>query len=118
MSSSNVQIIGLEELNNDFRTYPQGKAKAFQIAGNNYAKTVYSQANRIVPVRTGRLKRSIGYTVNQNEIRLFANEDYAGFINFGTARMPARPFMTKPTEDNLDRFVTEYADQILNHFRK
>lgn len=116
--ATNVQIIGLAELQNDFNTYPQGKAKAFQMAGNNYAKTVYTEANRTVPVRTGRLKRSIGYTVSQQEIRLFANELYAGFINFGTSWMPARPFMTKPTEDYLDRFVNEYADGILDHFRK
>lgn len=115
---SSVQIIGLEELNNDFRTYPQGKAKAFQMAGNNYAKFVFNDANRTVPVKTGRLKRSIGTSVNQHEIRLFATAPYAGLINFGTGRMPARPFLTKPTEDYLDRFVNEYADGILDHFRK
>jgi len=115
---SSVQIIGLEELNNDFKTLPQGKAKAFQMAGNNYAKTVYNEANRTVPVRTGRLKRSIGTSVTQQEIRLYATAPYAGIIESGTGRMPPRPFLSKPTEDNLDRFVNEYADGILNHFRK
>jgi HK97 gp10 family phage protein len=117
MPSTTVTIQGLAELNALLSGLPMAIQRIFQRVGSWYAKAVYDEANSRVPVRTGRLKRSIGQTLSMVEIRIFATAPYAAFVNFGTYRMPARPFLTEPAERLEDKFVNDLADGILNYFR-
>lgn len=52
-------------------------------------------AKSLVPVRSGRTRDSIGYTVNRASLTLqiYAGTPWALFIELGTRRMPARPFL-------------------------
>jgi HK97 gp10 family phage protein len=52
-------------------------------------------ARRLVPVRTGQLKASIGATVDRADLRLvvYADAPHAAFVELGTSRMAARPFL-------------------------
>jgi hypothetical protein len=53
------------------------------------------EARRLVPVRTGKLRDSIGYIYNQQTktLTLYADQPYASFIELGTRRIAARPFL-------------------------
>jgi HK97 gp10 family phage protein len=117
MPSTTVTIQGLAELNALLSGLPMAIQRIFQRVGAWYGKAVYDEANSRVPVRTGRLKRSIGQSLSMVEIRIFATAPYASFVNFGTYRMPARPFLTEPAERLEDKFVNDLADGILNYFR-
>ncbi len=66
-------------------------AKRLELAG----KAGVEYARAIVPVDTGQLKDSIGYTFNQSAmtVTLYADKDYAVFIEFGTQYVDARPFI-------------------------
>lgn len=52
-------------------------------------------ARQRVPVATGRTRASIGYTFDRSTmtIQIFATSRWAVFIEMGTSRMPARPFL-------------------------
>jgi HK97 gp10 family phage protein len=52
-------------------------------------------ATALAPVDTGRLRASIGFAYNRETrtLKLHADEPYAAFVEFGTYRTRAQPFM-------------------------
>jgi len=60
-----------------------------------YAQAVTAEAKRLCPVDTGQLRNSIGYTIRRGEmiVSIHADQSYARFVEFGTRRMRARPFI-------------------------
>jgi HK97 gp10 family phage protein len=54
-----------------------------------------AEARRLVPVDTGQTRDSIGYTFNQGTktLQLYADTRWAIFLEMGTSRQPARPFL-------------------------
>lgn len=48
---------------------------------------------RKILTETGRLRRSIRVTGNRSGITIQANTEYAKYLQFGTSKMPARPFI-------------------------
>lgn len=54
-----------------------------------------ARARELVPVRTGKLRDSIGFIYRQSDrtVQLYADAPYALFIEFGTYRTHAQPFL-------------------------
>jgi HK97 gp10 family phage protein len=63
-------------------------------------------AKAIVPVKTGRLQRSIQVLALSSTMRRFeATESYGPYVEFGTSRAAAQPFFL-PTFDRVaDRYL-------------
>lgn len=59
-------------------------------------------------VRTGRLRNSISYGVDTNEPAVYigTNVEYAPYVELGTSKMRARPFL-KPA---VEKYAGEYQD--------
>lgn len=55
--------------------------------GENFAKAR-------APVLTGYLRDNIGHETQPNSLKLYSNADYSGFVDEGTVKMSAQPFMT------------------------
>lgn len=74
----------------------------------NYAK-------RIVPVKTGLLRSSIGHSVNPGTLQLdfFATAQYAQYVEFGTRRMTARPFMRAAWDYYRQTLLQKMGDAVL-----
>ncbi len=51
-----------------------------------------------VPVKTGALRDSIGGVVTGPQLVLTATQPYAGYVELGTRRMAARPYLTPATD--------------------
>jgi len=72
------------------------------------AKPILKEAKRLVPVDTGTLKKSIGIVKRRSKdknIVIFSVTPrikkggwYAHFVEYGTAKMPAHPFMRPAVE--------------------
>ena len=64
-------------------------------------------AKQKCPVRTGNLQRSIDYDVDENaqEVSLGTNVHYAAYVELGTYKMRARPYLRPAMNDHL----AEYA---------
>lgn len=67
------------------------------------AISVESTAKRLCPVDTGRLRSSITHAMQRDGLGLRAdigtNVEYAVFVELGTSRVPARPFLRQALVD-------------------
>jgi len=74
-----------------------------QLAGNvnNALKTALTQAalrvqgsaKDLCPVDTGNLKASISHEVGDDEARVGTNVEYAPYVEMGTVKMAAQPYL-------------------------
>jgi len=68
-------------------------------------ETIAEKARRIVPVKTGKLQRSIKAKEDSVEV----TEEYAGFVEFGTEKMAAQPYLRPAIEqfskEDLERCI-------------
>jgi hypothetical protein len=117
-ASSNVKVIGLDELNKLFAGFPAAFGKIFQQSGNTFAQAVYDRAYKLVPVKTGYLRSTIGVTTNQKEIRIYATAPYAAAVHDGARGRPGRPFLSTPVQENEQRFLDELGNGIMSYFNK
>jgi len=80
------------------------------------AKVVSDEAKRLVPVRYGRLKKSIGLTKRKSSVGEVDfsvsprkggknNGFYGRFIELGTSKMIARPFLRPALEKSVDEVL-------------
>lgn len=63
-------------------------------------EAMVTAAKQRAPIRTGHLQASIGYTYRQSDqtVQLYADAPYAIFVEFGTYKMIARPFLRPAME--------------------
>jgi len=67
------------------------------------ALLVERDAKRNCPVKTGRLKRSISHIIEKDKAIVGTNVEYAKYVEGGTRRMAARPFLRKALFDNIHK---------------
>lgn len=68
--------------------------------------TAESYAKRDCPVDTGRLRNSITHQVRAGEQAVYigTNVEYAPFVELGTSRMRARPFLKPAAADHRSQY--------------
>ena len=71
--------------------------------------TAEAYASDYCPVDTGRLRASISHDTDEDTMYLGTNVEYAPYVELGTSRMDAQPFLRPAIENHMD----EYKD-ILN----
>lgn len=81
-----------------------------------YANLIVKEAKRLVPVRTGNLRDSIRVTPSSEAGRLglaaagiAADAPYAGFVEFGTARMRPRPYIRPAVKRYEKEFLADMS---------
>lgn len=85
----------------------QGEAARITSAGLRVGEAVAKQR---APVRTGFLRSSIAVVADsQTSGRLVVRANYAGYVNFGTRRMAARPFATAGAEAMTNYIIREWG---------
>ena len=71
-------------------------------------------ASRGLLYRTGRLLRSIGFritgTLTSQVLTIYSNVPYARYLQFGTNRMPARPFLG--FRNQINRILTQLRNSV------
>ena len=112
VTTNNFRIEGLEELTTLFQNLQPTMSKKFSEITGRYGSTMFREMLSRVPVRTGYLKSTIGMTSGTDALDLFVTADYAGYVNYGTRRMKARPFFTAVVEENTPKMVQEYNQAV------
>jgi len=74
-------------------------------AGTRIAK----RANRDVPVDTGKLSRSINVKRSGRNVDVRVTAPYAGYVESGTSRMRAQPYIIKHIRPALDQLTRNLA---------
>jgi HK97 gp10 family phage protein len=77
------------------------------------AELVTNKAKQLVPVDTGALKNSIDYEVNRigrrYNVRVSATEPYAIFVEMGTHKMDAQPYLRPALFNNRTDILRKVA---------
>ena len=68
------------------------------------ALDIEATAKTIVPVDTGNLKNSIGSEVDGLSAEVSATTDYADYVEYGTSRMHAQPYMGPALDEHAPTF--------------
>ena len=90
-------------------------ARSFIGIGVKYRQLMMDEARRVVPVRSGDLQRSIGPEKTEASrtgynANWIVGEGYAGFVEFGTSRMAARPFVRPAIKKHRRGYIEELAN--------
>ena len=56
------------------------------------------------PVDTGRLRNSITHATQDDVEYIGTNVEYAAYVEFGTSRMRARPYLRPACENHADEY--------------
>ena len=72
-------------------------------------EAVAGDARSLCPVDTGRLRGSISVNADGSKAVVCANTDYAAYVEFGTSKMAAQPFMVPAALNAADAIATAAA---------
>ena len=78
------------------------------------ADNIVKDAKDAAPVKTGFMRAMIRVEEDGKDIIVGAFADYSGFVNFGTSKMPARPFLSSAVEMNSRKIHGIWARRVEN----
>lgn len=117
--SETLQVKGLGALARKLDAVGKGVRNATTDGMITVLERMKEDAEALVPVRTGKLWKSIDYSVEQVpsnigpiEGELFANTEYAQYVEYGTSRMAAQPFIRPAYEAHKHELMEEVAKSI------
>lgn len=124
-----VEVSGFKELEAQLRKLPEDlQREALEDAVRDGAAVVRYEAMRLVPVRTGKLKRSLTIRVTKQrntggdprgEVGPSKQEQHIGrFQEFGTAHHAAQPFLRPAIETRAQEVIQLMGDVIRNFLAK
>lgn len=82
------------------------------LAVKEVSELIALDAQGRAPVRTGNLRSSIGSSSQKKEGEVFAGAEYAAFVEYGTYKMPAQPFLGPA----VARYAPEFAKRVGTHW--
>lgn len=83
-----------------------------------YGKIIFDDTQGKVPVRTGRLKRSGGWSVGNTFLSLFYNEHYAYYVDVGTGRFSGRHYFYRVVQSYEQKITSDINQQTGVEFKK
>ena len=86
----------------------EGIAKGVSSAGD--LVTAAAKAN--CPVRTGHLRTTIEKNASGNTCEVGTNCEYAGYLEFGTYKMAAQPYMVPALLENTGEIAAIVQDEV------
>lgn len=86
------------------------KSRGGRVYRRGGKRHVASTPGNFPAVDSGRLAGSIGYDAATRQVRIGAGVEYAGFVNDGTSRMAARPFLEPGVDKTYEDWPTFMSD--------
>lgn len=75
-------------------------------------EAIVQEAKEKCPVDTGNLRDSITYKIVGHQGIIYADCDYAGYVEFGTVDARPQPYMFPAFEDNKDKALEHILESI------
>lgn len=69
-------------------------------------------AQSLCPVDTGRLRASLDYKKEENTLMVGSDVDYAKYVETGTMRQKAQPFLKPAMEDKAAKFESVLGEKM------
>ena len=101
------------------RDYPQLMKSINKLFLNQAGVIVQGDAISNSPVDTGRLRSSIKYKVNlpQDQVSVGTNVSYAPYVEYGTIRMKAQPYLRKALDFRRRELIELWRSLFRRTFR-
>ena len=94
---------GVEEFQAAMQRFDSGMRQQVYRYLHSWASDVKASAVRNAPVKTGHLRSSIFARIRDWVTEVGADATYAYFVEFGTMRMRAQPFLWPALQEHLPR---------------
>ena len=88
-----MRVVGDKAVIDDFRTSPARTQKNLQRAIVAAGTATQKTAKQNAAVDTGNMRNLISLTISILKAVIEAEADYSAYVEFGTSRMAAQPFM-------------------------
>ena len=82
----------------------QAKVEAIARALESIGMTAEAYAALFCPVDTGRLRASITHVVDDDAVYIGTNVEYAPYVELGTSKQKAQPYLRPAIERHLDAY--------------
>lgn len=105
MTQVRFNIKGIKELNAKLRRIDVRVERDIDNEIKRSTLNVESAAKQRAPVDTGRLRSSIRSLLEKLRGQVFTDVIYSKFIEFGTSRMAAQPFLFPSWEEERPRLI-------------
>lgn len=116
-SVQGLGIEGLQELNQEFNDLENALTQEIITALMRGGMIIETDAKRRCPVDTGRLRASLTTDVERERkttfvLKVGTNVEYASFVENGTSRMAAQPFLRPAVDAKAKDVVDEIRESI------
>lgn len=116
-SVQGLGIEGLQELNQEFNDLENALTQEIITALMRGGMIIEADAKRRCPVDTGRLRASLTTDVEREGkttfvLKVGTNVEYASFVENGTSRMAAQPFLRPAVDAKAKDVVDEIRESI------
>lgn len=99
--------LDLEGFQKSLSSYDAEVGKSLDKAVKNCVLAIQRDSKKDCPVDTGRLRGSIVTKTSHLEGTVGSNLEYAPYIEYGTHKVAARPFLRPAYEKNIVKLETE-----------
>jgi HK97 gp10 family phage protein len=79
---------------------------------SSITQDIYDTAKSQVPIDTGLLESSITMSTGEDTAQVSANTDYASYVDEGTSRMDAQPYLAEQAEQKLSQLPSKLEEEI------
>ena len=123
MADTSIEIKGLNKITRSLKRYPKISEPIFQraIEATSAVFAKNTLKDDPVPWRTGLLTQTFEFDPKRLQATWRPTRFYAPYVEFGTRRMTARPFMGKIVEkstDEVNKLFGQALDQVLRAIAK
>jgi len=105
-------VKGVEEFQKAMRNFDSAMQKHVHRQLVSWAADVKALARQLVPVRTGHLRSSIYAKISEWVAEVGAEATYGLFVEFGTHRMRAQPYLYPAIQRHLPRLEQIILDAL------
>jgi HK97 gp10 family phage protein len=97
----NLNVEGAEQLKQAMARFDDALKSQVQTKLSSWAQTTKTDAERLVPVKTGFLKSTIYAKAQDWQIQVGAEATYAAAVEFGSHTARAKPYLTPAVQNRL-----------------
>lgn len=90
----------------------EAKKEAVERVLEQWGLVAEGHAKLYCPVDTGRLRNSIDHAADEDTMYVGTNVEYAAYVEMGTSRMKAQPYLEPSLANHLDEY-RQIAEQEL-----
>lgn len=101
------------DMENDFSALMEEAAfSQIERALEKVGLTAERYAKLACPVDTGRLRNSISHTHDKNTAYIGTNVEYAPYVEMGTKKMAARPYLKPAIADHIQEYKNTIEQEL------